>query len=158
MPIKVLDEVDSVRKHPRLGPAPAAWRRGSHAVQQDQSLFRIKQMVQRAHFRATPKAIAAGMLLLAAACGREPVRTVDASLQPGVRQYLRLAVALGERDPDSLDYFYGPLELVADIRKQPPTFGEIKREADHLISELRSRKSDRSEGDGAASACGSRGS
>ncbi|HEV2273016.1 MAG TPA: hypothetical protein VGR96_02555 [Acidobacteriaceae bacterium] len=106
-------------------------------------------MVQRAHFRATPKAIAAGVLLLAAACGREPVRTVDASLQPGVRQYLRLAVALGERDPDSLDYFYGPLELVADIRKQPPTFGEIKREADHLISELRSRKSDRSEGDGA---------
>jgi hypothetical protein len=46
-----------------------------------------------------------------------------------VRQYVRLAVALGERDPDSIDFYYGPPQWVAAIRKHPPRLEEIRRSA-----------------------------
>lgn len=60
-----------------------------------------------------------------------------ATLNGDVEQYLRLAVALGERDPDSIDYYYGPAGLVIDIRKQPPTLREIKRSAENLSKLLK---------------------
>ncbi len=52
------------------------------------------------------------------------------------RLYLRLAVALGERDPDSLDYYFGPSALVADIRSNPPTLAQIRLSSLQLIKEL----------------------
>ncbi len=53
-----------------------------------------------------------------------------------VREYIRLAVALGERDPQSLDYYYGPAEWVADIKAQPPTFAEIAKRAHNVASTM----------------------
>jgi hypothetical protein len=53
-----------------------------------------------------------------------------------VRRYLQLAVALGERDPDSIDYYYGPPEWVADIRAHPPALPEIKQAALDLSRQL----------------------
>src|SRR5580658_3302437 len=54
-----------------------------------------------------------------------------------VRDYIRLAVALGERDRDSLDYYSGPPQWVSDIRAKPPSFREIKNSAISLASRLR---------------------
>lgn len=53
-----------------------------------------------------------------------------------VHEYVRLAVALGEHDPDSIDFYYGPPEWVADIRKNPPPLAEIKRSATELAAEF----------------------
>jgi hypothetical protein len=53
--------------------------------------------------------------------------------------YARIAVALGERDPDSIDYYYGPAEWVTDIRENPPNLAEIRRSALALIAELRNK-------------------
>jgi hypothetical protein len=51
-------------------------------------------------------------------------------------RYLRLAVALGERDPDSLDFYVGPESLISEIRKNPPKLEEIANEARVLEQEL----------------------
>lgn len=45
-------------------------------------------------------------------------------------------MALGERDPDSLDFYSGPAERVADIRNSPPPLTQIKRDADALSAEV----------------------
>jgi hypothetical protein len=58
-----------------------------------------------------------------------------------VLRYLQLAAALGERDPDALDYYYGPDEWVSDIRKHPPAAGEIRRQALELLSRVRAENS-----------------
>jgi hypothetical protein len=50
--------------------------------------------------------------------------------------YARLAVALGERDPDSIDYYYGPAEWVTDIRENPPSLPQIRRTALALTDQL----------------------
>ena len=55
--------------------------------------------------------------------------------------YTRIAVALGERDPDSIDYYYGTAEWVTDIRENPPSLAQIRRSALALIAELRGRLS-----------------
>jgi hypothetical protein len=49
---------------------------------------------------------------------------------------VRLAVALGERDPDSLDYYVGPADAVADVRRTPPSLAEIRTEAAQLSSTI----------------------
>src|SRR5579871_927550 len=62
------------------------------------------------------------------------------SADPGedpVRQYLRLAVALGERDADSLDYYYGPSDWVSGVRANPPPLRQIKQSAASLIERLK---------------------
>ena len=49
-----------------------------------------------------------------------------------VREYIRLAAALGERDPQSLDYYFGPSEWVKDVQEHPPAFAEIAKEGQRL--------------------------
>ena len=58
---------------------------------------------------------------------------------PVARTYARLAVALGERDTDSIDYYYGPADWVSDIRSNPPKLEEIARLARELRQTLRPR-------------------
>ena len=77
------------------------------------------------------------LVSLMTSCGKARVSPAETSLEADVHQYLRLAVALGERDPDSLDYYYGSEGLVAGIRKQPPTLREIKQSADSLVERLK---------------------
>ena len=74
----------------------------------------------------------AGLLLLTCACGRASRSPLDDAAD----RYVRLAVALGERDPDSLDFYAGPTERVADIRKNPPPLTQITRDADALSAEV----------------------
>jgi hypothetical protein len=57
-------------------------------------------------------------------------------------RYLRLAVALGERDPDSLDFYAGPESLVSAVRKNPPKLDEISNEVRALEQELPNSRMD----------------
>jgi hypothetical protein len=68
--------------------------------------------------------------LLLAACRRGP------SIDDEARKYVRLAVALGERDPDSLDFYAGPEGAVADVRRDPPPLPAIRLEARELARRL----------------------
>lgn len=61
-----------------------------------------------------------------------------ASLDDAARRFVRLAVALGERDTDSLDFYAGPVELVADLRRNPPPLAAIKGDAAILAADLSS--------------------
>lgn len=89
---------------------------------------------------ATPAARSAvGTLALLALmffdCGPAP----RAPLDDDARRYVRLAAALGERDPDSLDFYAGPADVVADIRRNPPPLAAIKRDAGSLSAHFRAR-------------------
>jgi hypothetical protein len=60
--------------------------------------------------------------LVPLACRRaQSLSTVDDC----VHEYLRLVVSLGERDPDSLDFYFGPESLVSEERRNPPKLGEL---------------------------------
>ena len=84
--------------------------------------------------RAGLQACTTCLVLLGSGCGARSPLDEDA------RQYVRLAVALGERDPDSLDFYAGPADAVADIRRSPPPLAAIKREAEGLSSRIRVRR------------------
>jgi len=73
-----------------------------------------------------------------AGCQKAGVQSSRADLDDYARQYVRLAVALGERDPDALDYYTGPEDQVAGIRRTPPKVEQIKQSADQLIVLLES--------------------
>jgi hypothetical protein len=75
-------------------------------------------------------------LLALATIGCGPDRP---SLDEDARRYVRLAVALGERDPDSLDFYAGPAGAVADIRRDPPPLTAIRRDAGILAGRLGAR-------------------
>ena len=76
--------------------------------------------------------VLAVLALTMTGCGRPP----QPSLDEMARRYVRLAVALGERDPDSLDFYVGPAGFVADLRRDPPALPAIKRDAEGLSVEV----------------------
>jgi hypothetical protein len=59
-------------------------------------------------------------------------RPRDATLR-----YIQLSVALGEHDPDALDYYYGPEDWVAEIRAHPPRLNEIRQQSIDLAESLK---------------------
>ena len=59
-------------------------------------------------------------------------------IEAAAHEYVRLAVALGERDHDSIDYYVGPTNWVEGIRDHPPTFGQIRAAAWELLRQLQS--------------------
>ena len=74
---------------------------------------------------------------LLAGCGRGGQQAqASPSLNQLSRSYVRLAVALGERDADSIDYYVGPANLVSDIRRNPPTLAQIRFASFQLIEQL----------------------
>jgi hypothetical protein len=54
-----------------------------------------------------------------------------------VLHYLQLAVALGERDPDAIDYYYGPDAWVSEARAHSLSLAEIHRGALDLASGIK---------------------
>jgi hypothetical protein len=68
------------------------------------------------------------LIIMALSCSPSPNRDV--------RDYLRLAVALGERDPDSLDFYYGQPNWLGDFRTNPPKFATIRDQARVLAERL----------------------
>lgn len=53
-----------------------------------------------------------------------------------IDRYLRLAIALGERDPDALDFYIGSEGLAHEVKKNLPTLHEIARQAFELRRDL----------------------
>ncbi|HEY1215129.1 MAG TPA: hypothetical protein VGE93_15980 [Bryobacteraceae bacterium] len=53
-----------------------------------------------------------------------------------VEQYLKLAVSLGERDPDFLDFYVGPESLARAARSPLPPLDQIEQNAKHLQAQL----------------------
>ena len=51
-------------------------------------------------------------------------------------RYVRLVLALGDRDPDSLDFYAGPPAWKAEAHERNATFGDISRSATDLIRDL----------------------
>jgi hypothetical protein len=74
-----------------------------------------------------------------AGCRRAPQA---GSLDDAARRLVRLAVALGERDPDSMDFYAGPAELAADVRRNPPALAAIARDAAILAAGLQAEARD----------------
>lgn len=60
-----------------------------------------------------------------------------ATLDAAAESYVRLVLALGERDADSLDAYHGPPQWQADARARHATLAEIRTEAVALIGALR---------------------
>jgi hypothetical protein len=75
-------------------------------------------------------------LALVSGC-RKTTAPPRASLDNEARAYVRLAVALGERDHDALDFYTGPPEEVADIRRDPPKLTQIRAEASAALVRLK---------------------
>jgi hypothetical protein len=75
--------------------------------------------------------VPAVVLFLAAGC-----RTARSRIDEIAHEYIRLAVALAERDPDSRDYYYGQANWVSDVRDHPPTAVEIQKQALDCIRRL----------------------
>jgi hypothetical protein len=63
-------------------------------------------------------------------------RALDASAQA----YVQLAVDLGQRDADSLDFYSGPASKMVDASQNPPALKSIRVEASQLAQGLRSAK------------------
>src|SRR5437588_2689249 len=80
--------------------------------------------------------VAAAGAIAGASCGGsrdEPART---SLDGAARSYVRLVLALGERDSDSLDNYHGPAASQSEVRAERPTLARIRSEAAALARAL----------------------
>jgi hypothetical protein len=75
------------------------------------------------------------ILLLTAVGGTRRASSLDSV----VRGYIRLALELGDRDPDWLDYYYGPRDWAPNPRDRPPSLRTIGDSAGRLLKQLESQ-------------------
>lgn len=78
-------------------------------------------------------------LILIGSTSCSSTRRSEPSLDEIAHRYVRLSVALGEHDPDSLDYYSGHKESVADIRRNAPSAREINKAAVGLVAALEAK-------------------
>ncbi|HWF87068.1 MAG TPA: hypothetical protein VG222_19560 [Vicinamibacterales bacterium] len=72
------------------------------------------------------------LLPLAGCRSRDAGRRLDGEAE----RYVRIVLALGDRDPDSLDFYAGPPAWKADAHARNETFHDIKQSATALIEQL----------------------
>jgi hypothetical protein len=82
--------------------------------------------------RALCAFVAVGLAVALAGCRHDGARHLDREAEA----YVRLVLALGERDADSLDFYAGPPEWMAEARAKQTPLSEIKRSASVLLDEL----------------------
>jgi hypothetical protein len=75
--------------------------------------------------------------MLAGGCGACNSTPKRSSLDAAARSYVRLVLALGERDSDSLDSYHGPPTWETEARHEHATLGEIRAGAMTLADSLR---------------------
>jgi hypothetical protein len=80
--------------------------------------------------------LVAGLMIAACAFGCAPARAPAPVLDAAAEQYVRLALALGERDADSLDSYYGPAEWQAEARTRHAALSDIRLQATTLADTL----------------------
>ena len=78
--------------------------------------------------------------LLAGACGARRSDPDRFSLDAASRTYVRLVLALGERDSDSLDSYHGPVAWQAEVRAERPTLPQIRAAAATLADSLKTER------------------
>ena len=93
-------------------------------------------MAGRCHAWSARTLLATLCLVLLTSCKPHP--TPPVSFDTIAQTYLQLALALGERDPDSLDYATAPQQLKTSVHRAYPTLDEIDRQAARLLAQLNS--------------------
>jgi hypothetical protein len=76
-------------------------------------------------------------MLLLAACEERAAQDVAAQLDPLAERYAKLALALGEHDPDYVDAYFGPAEWRDAARADPKSLAEIAGSAADLAAAAR---------------------
>jgi hypothetical protein len=79
-------------------------------------------------------------LVLLVATGCRSAKRDELNLDEVAHRYVRLSVALGEHDPDSIDYYSGAEERVADIQRNAPSAAQINKDATGLLLVLEAVK------------------
>jgi hypothetical protein len=69
-------------------------------------------------------------------CGEKPAAPAPIDVDAVGVAYVRLVLALGERDPDSLDSYSGPAAWRADAHAQYRPLGDVQRDAQELIARI----------------------
>jgi hypothetical protein len=93
----------------------------------------------------TAALLAAGCL--AGACRAGQADSGRPALDAAGQSYVRLVLALAERDADSLDGYHGPPEWQAEARAEHATLAQIRAAATALAESLKTRRGDRPDGD-----------
>ena len=105
----------------------------------------MKPILTRRWLELTPRRdplICCGLALLLAFCGCRDAANIGStphqprSLDTIAQDYVRLALALGERDPDSLDFAVVPESLHAEMHTSYPPLDTIANQANALRDEL----------------------
>jgi hypothetical protein len=78
--------------------------------------------------------------VLVVGCTTQPADSRHAAIDAAARAYVRLALALGERDSDSLDSYHGPPAWQSEVRSERATLAQIHASAAALARSLRSRE------------------
>jgi hypothetical protein len=78
------------------------------------------------------------LALWALGCGYPPSTATAPALDAAAESYVRLVLALGERDADSLDAYHGPPEWQADARRAYAPLPEVRAAAASLAESLAS--------------------
>src|SRR5581483_8071679 len=87
------------------------------------STVRVKNCLLQVTYRLLLPMLSGVSLCLIACQSRRQAAAID--IDDAARQYVRLAVALGERDRDSIDFYTGPPAWVDGTRRNPPSLDEI---------------------------------
>jgi hypothetical protein len=74
----------------------------------------------------------------AAACGARgiPEEQASAMMNTVAERYVKLVLALGQHDPDTVDAYYGPPEWQQELAARPLALEEVRRQAAALVGEL----------------------
>src|SRR5260370_34684650 len=86
-------------------------------------------------------AVARAAGVVGAGCGQK-ANGAPTSIDAAADAYVRLVLALGERDSDSLDSYHGPAAWQAEARTRHATLADIRRGAATLAAALSAQPDD----------------
>ncbi len=81
-------------------------------------------------------AITAIIVVALVSCGRKAPAPQPVQLDAAAESYVRLVLALAERDPDSLDNYRGPADWQTEARRRHASLGSIDHDATALADHL----------------------
>jgi hypothetical protein len=90
------------------------------------------------HCRIAGPAVLVAALLCWTGCSRSGSLATATNLDAAAESYVRLVLALGERDGDSLDSYHGPPTWRAEAQRRHATLKDVRREAQALLDRLAS--------------------
>jgi hypothetical protein len=88
-------------------------------------------------------AAAVGAVAVVYGCREKPAAPVPIDVDGAAAAYVRLVLALGERDPDSLDSYSGPAAWRADAHAEYRPLGDVQRDARELMARVATLKGSR---------------